>query len=366
MRHIVATLAACWISFAMPAASAEVQSVPPLSSAPLGPWAHPIPNATFPRSRDNHTYMDHLWLSPHRLLVIYKEKHPIDPNEAKIRVEVLDTRTGRHLQASSLGLASGLDNQPYEYHGNLIPWQLSPDHRWLLCAKRADRTHVVMGIGNAKRVVWERGDDTEKGDLYDVFWLPDSRRWICWNDGTADTDPQSGRTSSWVSLYTRGRQKPRIYHLRGMPGQTDLTGYTTIGVQPSGRIQIYRLTRTGHQVYLSLATFQLPAALVHRSHTVTLPADLDIDDASLSPSGDRLAWLCHGHNDHKAPESVWVSRADGEQFHRIGTEPLLNDPDPDLAEFDRSMIEICALRWQPGGTQLSIQSGDRIFSVAAW
>lgn len=79
-----------------------------------------------------------------------------------------------------------------------------------------------------------------------------------------------------------------------------------------------------------------------------------ISNAIFPVSSDTHAWLCHDHNGNGLPRSLWISRASGEDFHLIGTEPRLDDP----------MLTMYDLQWQPDAHHLSLAYDNHLYSVS--
>jgi hypothetical protein len=331
-----------WAAVALaPSAIAQAQTPMPLLLA----HAHRLNRDSLPVSPDTYSFAQHFWLSRHAVLLVYK-----DP-DYHVDVRRLDTRTG--LLSRVHGLGPGLDGERWVWHGTLVPFALSPDHRWLIGTRDTVTawTYEAIGMGNGRREVWPAGDDYS----WDLHWGPGSRRWFTWGKG------------AWaIWAYRLGGPRPAVVSPTSLPkppmegpvqdtGEdvaellgTDRRGRVLLRCDPNGfqrRTEpaytetLYRFSLTPHPGARRLCSFRFPPAAVP-------------DDAVLSPRADRLAWKCETSEHDGSGYSVWVSDLDGGRPRDIGNLPS-----------DDGGLDFYSLQWTPDERHLSVLYRNDLWSI---
>lgn len=242
------------------------------------------------------------------------------------KAAIVDTRNGIRTPVPAFGGT---------IHTGMICF--SPNGRWLLWASGTDKKPLWRMVRIGTYLILERPRDPKDDDLNyaDFLWLHDSQRWA-----------ERVRTPTGTYARVYHVNSPRIERVTLSPGE-DLEAL-------DGRTRPVFVGR-----YPSLMNG--PGGMTQSNHI-------------LSPNGDRVAWLMCSQEQpldlayyvrclvtlHRIPHSafpryrssLWVSRSDGSNAHKIGT------------DFASKSRPVC-LNWTPDGTRLSFNYDNALWIVPA-
>jgi hypothetical protein len=227
-------------------------------------------------------------------------------------------------------------------------WRLSPDGKWLVWLNLTPpRPHwVASPLDGSPSVTWP-----VLGNSQGPLWLPGNQSWV------------------EFSLQGMNTAVPWIHNLDGtvQHGPT-INGSLRwpIGVTSTNRVLSVEMPMNAilQNVTYSLTSPPTPA----QTYQVALPGSTGTAiETELSPQGDRVAYLLHSERQSPVQQflhwlipsadspsiarySIWVSRVDGSQTHRIG---------------DEEGHAVTALLWTPDGKHLSFFCNNTLYTVPA-
>lgn len=296
----------------------------------------------------------------------------ISPREV-VFLESAPDEQARLFQPVALNVLSGRRQPLHPFPDTTLFPHISPNGRWCLYPDEpvnATRWQV-MGMTSGRTIDWPLPPQDVTYNTTDTCWMPDSRRWIRWED------KKEGLCLSMYSL-DRPQEVKRLsypgYRLRG----------NIITITPEDELLIWHEPNWyTHQKQFQFTHISLkkPPAEPPAPTVIPLPDPLDADcviRAALSSDGKRMAWeadLPITEQDLKDPRlqsysdaklrnfkvwwrSLWISSIHGEQMREIWREPY-ETPSGSCTETHRSFS------WSPDGRRLSFyfQGQMRLITV---
>lgn len=332
---------------------------------------------------ERHFLLPSYWLTPELFLVCGIR----DQKEFKGSLYRYDLTTGKSIRLGALNKLLGKD--PLLYRSMCV----SPDGQWILWTYSSDGTVYGSRLDGTGffRCLPRR---YTRGDRIAILWTEDSRHWVAFVRDEYNRDTVA-----------------KIYDVRAPDKPTTLP--TTVSKLPS-RFSIYT---GGYSAFEFLDDSRSTQSLVHDNrilscwrngnqvvakeveiveiginmprnqlytYTIQLPPNTVIQDMSLSPHGDQIAWIAEDRvrpsfyrfyrnpsaakivtdDDLKKAEdkfyweaplisSLWVSKVDGTQMRQIGQVVC-------RTRYDSSLSSI---NWLPDGKHLSVTYDGFLWKV---
>lgn len=279
-----------------------------------------------------------LWLSDHEVL----EKKIGPPGPKLTSIGRYDVRTGSCAPMPALlSRINGIGS-------NVLPYRLSGDGKWLACGAfnlkgSGSLTYYGISMTNGTVIPWESSEPLHKG------WHPR----CCWlGNRFAVLQPNS------VALFTAESAAPQRRLSLPLAAYDDILG--SVG---DDLILLSQHSATQPVTLAQVGTASESPAV----HDVTIapPPGGEVRHITLSPDGNRLAWLLHFDGRPKTAwqrfanrlfrrkphdiDAIWVSERDGSGFHEIGR---VNDGD------------LPFVWWGPGGHRLTFGRKRQLYFVA--
>jgi hypothetical protein len=306
-----------------------------------------FPGPPFWKPTGTHDFFTYFWLNDRDLIVA--EGH----NMGVVRVVKLDSTNGRRWRVARLG--RGLIGERITYHNLFIPCIVSPDGHWLLGyydANPEPGSYDVLGVGNSQCKKWlER--DTLTDDLH---WMQDNSHWFYW-------DPEKRS----LLMYSLDGQAPKAVRPSGLPkpianDKSFENSSSTVGVTRDG--QIVLMLGSSEVIGERCALYRFPAkdgAEAKRIDSLRSPIDGSMKNLTLSPMGDRLAWIIEANNTSEwQKNSIWTSDIDGGRRIEIGY-LYLNIGHVTAA----TLSDLEDLQWTPDGRNVSFIYKNNVWTAPA-
>jgi hypothetical protein len=308
---------------------------------------------------------DYFWIDDHTLLFLRLTPR----KQGLFRAVLVDTTTGRKTlpQPFNVKNSAFLMGEPHSFlrAGSNWHWDhdyapprttLSPDGQWLLwpTARTNPDVQWVAATLDGEQQLWKQIADptSERKHLGNsAYWLHDK--------------------TGWVELVTRYSEKqytlPRahIYHL-GNPAPVktveieELGIGLDVGMTHDGRVMMYHPPE--NQDSITTAVFSLVGlegdVVKPERLMVPIPKTQNVWEVTLSPQGDRLAWVLDEIRGGESINAIYVSNVDGTELRPIGTAPSVEISNHRYSSPNK-------VRWLPDGSRLSFRYNKGIHVVAS-
>jgi hypothetical protein len=261
----------------------------------------------------------------------------------------LDPRTGRETPIAGLN-----EHFPVAASQSIGYWRVSPDGRWLFWPEQTKQrsTWFAARLDGSQIVSWPQPEGEAVGAEFPYYaWTADSRRWVAVVQRGECLDAAIG------SLNQPGRVR-KVRNVHVIKYYSGYPGHSILGVTPANKAVAAIWDRDeGGTVLLFEFPIDQPRPPT-RSYRVSLPPGRGVRDLALSPRGDRLGWVFL--SSFKPPlDELWVSRADGTHFARLGE--VSYAPLSPMGDENHPR----ALAWTPDGKSLSFVYKADVCTVAA-
>jgi hypothetical protein len=225
---------------------------------------------------------------------------------------------------------------------------LSPDQKWLLWRNNASNHSSWVAATLEGQQEWMHSNPKEISNH--PFWMPDSLHWVELVSRYVDDHYEIPLAQE----YRLGEATPvRTIDIRGL--QDGLF----VGLRQDGMVMLHHhrhsMREPVRQIDLSLVGLAGETA-VAQSLSIPIPVAYMAMDVTLSPQGDRLAWILLQGGERPWLYTLTIADADGAHARSIAT-----------AEEVRSREYFScpnALRWLPDGKQVSFDYNGAIHTIA--
>ena len=270
------------------------------------------------------------WKNSSQLLIVHASGYTT-------HLELYDLIT--HKRESLHRLNHLLENS-FALHGQL---EMSPDGAWILWT--AEQGGIRLAKINGKNDYTYRG--SWRHNL--IFWLSDSL-WIMFNNIDIGQKPES--------VFVREPGKSKVLRQLSISPSASLNrdlgnlwSFTS-----ENRLTVIGLPFEEHAITVKQFTFSSIIKQINETKVVVKPANSNdlstIDQAVISPSGKRLAWVLLSRIKNIYASALWVSDIDGgnrcELIHETGESP-------------ERLIH--CVRWMRNGRYISFLSKESIWKV---
>lgn len=294
---------------------------------------------------------NYFWLSDNTVLLIIQAAEPAYEENAPVMAQRLNTVSGTIIAALPLNAALLKANAD-----SLVPnWQLSPDKKWLLSetnSRSIKQSWVATQVNTAHQITRPHVyDEYEDKGLFTV-WRPDSKSWV-----------QIAEQSDRVHAYSYRLDNPAV---ASHSESTNLNGNVAVGFYSPDRIFCIRpVIGDGGGIGVMDLGVDVASSPV-KNYIQTLPANMTIQEAALSPGRTLLAWhlavkplplglkatIDSSYVRRSAPNEagLWVSDLNFNHLREIGTLDIRDD-------------HISNLRWTPDETHLSFIDDGTLYAV---
>jgi hypothetical protein len=292
----------------------------------------------------------YFWRDDHTLLFLRRA-----PDQTVFHAVLVDVATGQQtlpeeFNAKHSALMQGrpmivtIQGSPkQEKHYRPPTAALSPDGKWLLWRNFPfAQSPWIAATFDGQQQQWTPGSDpaSEIADLPNhAFWMPDGTRWVELVSRYAD-----GGYSIHLAHEYRISDAVRVRTV----GISGLQDGLSVGIRQDGMVVMhhphYHRREPVRQLNLSLVSLGADRA-VAQSLNVPVPVCNAVIDITLSPKGDRLAWILQQRRERPWLYTLYVADADGAHARPVASaEDVKTD---DGHSWPRSV------RWLPDGKQVS-------------
>ena len=294
---------------------------------------------------------NYFWLPNREALLITQAANPHFEENPPVTVRRVNAVTGAIREDAPLGAAlhqASVDS--------IVPnWQLSPDGKWLLGESKSHtpkQAWVTTSIDGTRQVTRPHQYDEREDRGIFALWRPDSRSWI-----------QAVEINNNVHIFS--------YRLDTSPVADSaqdffFSDHSLVGFFGAGRVLAIR-PQTGDGGGVGVADFgDGPAPAPASFYIPQVPANMDVQEVTLSPDRNRLAWkftvkplplglkatISSRYVRQSSPVTagLWTTDLNLNNLHEIGTVDIRDD-------------HITNLRWTPDGKRLSFIDGDALYTV---
>jgi len=299
------------------------------------------------------------WVAPHTLLaVLFPTNYNVGEDYRQVVRIATDTGHVSFLQPKN------------DLTREATNWAFSPDgHRYLFCTyDDKGFAYYLCATDNAKpeKVYSERSNGLP---CYPFAWLGDSHHWLSM---TGSDKPVELRSLS--SIPASRLKIPRNFE----------TGSLLLSAGPTHTIlqQSWDSEEELRMVRISILNLDLPAS--SRQMEVPLPALANVMEVSLSPRGDRLAWLLHVRHEasfynrvcrlsrflrpisRRDSDQIWITELNGSSPHLVGSKEIKRVWNPGTGCFPSGWDfegGVESLVWTVDAQHLSFLYQDAVWTV---
>ena len=240
---------------------------------------------------------------------------------------------------------------------NFFQPRLSPNGKWLLWPESTGKLWVAATLDGARRSTWPRGQGPSWASR--AAWLSDSRRWM---------EVVEGKNGPGVAIHSLGSAVVQQIRIPGSVRQIN----AVLGASSDGKLIFLDGTMRAGTMRFATADSN-SAAPAFLAGSILSSAHQTVEEAALSPQGDRIAWKIRtGGNDLLAQSTAW-----SDFKWNIGWVPLTrislyvsNTHGSNMRELGYIVVRqndvgFQVLRWEPGGNKISyfVGTGGRLFEV---
>lgn len=253
---------------------------------------------------------------------------------AKFDIAYVDIRTGQET----------LLPRVREVLRGATSWKISPDGQWLVWYDEKSKTGRGMRITGEDHFTWGAGVDLSRFALYGYHWTSDSRRW--WMDKTS-TDMKEiilqfdrTRLHSHVTrtLQLENNSAVPKWILDDVPG---IFARGAINARDQLVLQYPEWLRKyyGHHPETSFALIDLKQEQPVWQEVVMkgIPDDVDMVDVTLSPQGNKAAWMMRLAPAHRSQDIALHFWRFGKPFPRVWA-LYVSDPLVSMPQFKAYML----------------------------
>lgn len=333
---------------------AYAQNSPAPSSPSLLSQAHRVLNLMKPNGEWNYwvlgPYTRTLWLSDHELFLF-----KFDPKTQWL-LAIYNLSTGK------IQTLPGLSRK-MTYSVGRVHVTLSPDRKralWILPG--TDTSELVYGRSDGSHALTIFSRDLQAGN---ACWLSDSRSWITfkpkYNSLRGVSNPLQAEsfhpdTSDTVS------SKPLT-----IPKEFEIVEPYTVYVTTEDHAigyPYYRDSKPPSSLNLHEFDIRHPERPEH-FYTLRFPEGTHLKELSISPSGERVAWLLTSADSTPGHTllQVYVSLLDGSQMHILGQISVPKSDAWDMYEVEQNQPTL--LPWMPDNRRITFLYKDALWTVSA-
>jgi len=303
------------------------------------------------------------WRDDHTLLFLRRA-----PDKTVFHLVLVDARTGRE----TLPQAFNNKNSPLMEGGRMkmtFPGSpggsmqympptaaMSPNGKWLLWSSLpfpvpSGRKQWIASTLNGQQQTWPLDSDPGSSVGFvptDALWMPDSKHWV----ELVRRYKDRAYSFPLAHEYELGKSVPvRTVLVSG------LADGLPVGVRQDGIVVMHTSARnTGRpiqQLTLSLVGLKAATATVQILN-VSIPVSSSVSDVTLSPKGDRLAWIVNKDRIPTGLHTLYVADADGGHARAVGSAAGVR--------LGNRFSWPRGLRWLPDGKHVSFVYKNAIYT----